>query len=61
MTEQEIKVHAIDFAIRTLALLPEKELTEMRRSAIELNQLASDFVIRHSLVYQEYLRDQKQS
>jgi hypothetical protein len=61
MTEQEIKVHAIDFAIRTLALLPEKELTEMRVSALELGQLASDLVIRHSLVYQDYLSNQKQS
>jgi hypothetical protein len=61
MTEQEIKVHAIDFAIRTLALFPEKELVDMRKAAVELGQLASDLVIRHSLVYQDYLRDQKQS
>jgi hypothetical protein len=41
--------------------LPEKELAEMRGKALELGQIASDLVIRHSLVYQEYLSGQKQS
>ena len=59
MTEQEIRAKSLDLAIGTLSLLSSEHIDTLITGGEKDGKLPSEIVIKHSLVFQEYLRSGK--
>jgi len=59
MTDQEIKVKALELSVASLALLPKSEVTRCLSEQLKLGLLLPDLVIRDAGTFEKYIRSSK--